>query len=92
MQFDNTVKYICIQHKTLMTLYAYEGFRKRNIDPQRIIKKLNEVYGENFDGHQFLEFGEKYMNEYLIKKYGIDFNEFMIESFQPILYRFKHLA
>ena len=75
-----------------MTLYAYEGFRKRNINVKKIINKLNKLYGEHWEGKQFLEFGEKYLNDYLIEKHDIDFNQFLIESFQPIFHRFKHLT
>jgi|GEM_PF-6197594 len=89
---DPLIRYIIVQNTSFIHLYAFDGFKKRKINVQKIEKKMREVYGDNYNGHQFLEFGEKFLNGYLIEKHGLTFNDLLLESFQPIIHRFRHLA
>lgn len=89
---DPTVKYILTQHSSFLYQYGFDGFRKRNINVQKIVSKLVELYGKNYNGEQFIEFGEKFLNDYLFGKHGLTFNDFLLESFQPIIHRFRHLS
>jgi hypothetical protein len=59
---------------------------------QRIVSKLNELYGVNFSVDEFIEFGQLYLNDYLLDKHQISFNDLLLESFNPILPRFRHLV
>ena len=88
---DPTVKYIMEQNTSLIGVYVYEALRKRQINTQKVAKKLKELYGEYYSGHQFIEFGEKYLDQYLIEKHQITFHDLLLEAFQPILHRMGHL-
>jgi hypothetical protein len=89
---DPTLKYILTQHSSFIHLYGFDGFKKRKINVQKINNKLIELYGEHYNGEQFIEFGEKFLNDYLIEKHGLTFNDLLLESFQPIVHRFRHLV
>jgi hypothetical protein len=88
---DPVVKYILTQHSSFIHIYVYDSFRRRRINVEKIVKKLRELYGD-YNSNQFLEFGGKYLNDYLIEKHQLTFNELLLEAFQPIMHRFKHLA
>ena len=88
---DPTVKYIMEQNTSLIPVYVYEALRKRKINTQKIAMKLKELYGEYYSGHQFIEFGEKYLDQYLIEKHLITFHDLLLEAFKPILHRMGHL-
>jgi hypothetical protein len=92
MEFDQTVRYIVNQHKSLTTIYFFNELHRRKINVKKVINKLNEVYGEHYSGEQLLIFGEKYLNDYLMNKHGLDFNQFLLAAFEPIYHRFKHLS
>ena len=85
------VKYILIIYPSFIPIYVYDSFRRRRINTEKIVKKLREVYGD-FDGNQFIDFGGKYLNSYLIEKHQITFNDLLLESLQPIIHRFRHFG
>lgn len=89
---DPTIKYMIVHYTSFIHQFGLDGFKRRNIDTKRIIEKLIELYGEKYNGEQFLEFGEKFLDSYLIDKYGISFNEILLEGFKPIIHRFRHLS
>ncbi len=92
VMIDPVVRYIIVHNTSFIHLYAFDGFKKRKINVQKIEKKIREVYGEHYNGHQFLEFGEKYLNDYLVEKHQVTFNDLLLESFQSIIHRFRHLV
>ena len=92
MQIDKVVQYILTQNKPYIYIYIYPAFDKRGINTKKIIWRLKEVYGEYWSGCEFLEFGDTYLNEYLIEKHGLDFNEFLMGALKPVYSRFKHLS
>lgn len=89
---DPVVKYIVTQHSSFIHIYVYDAFRKRGINVKKIITKLHSLYGENFNGDQFIEFGEKYLDTYLQEKHSITFNDLLLEAFKDIIPRFRHLV
>jgi hypothetical protein len=88
---DPTIKYLIVYDTPFLHQFGLDGFKRRNIDTKRIIEKVIELYGEKYSGEQFLEFGEKFLDSYLIEKHGITFSEILLEGFKPILHRFRHL-
>ena len=79
-------------HSSYIHIYVYTALDKRKINVKKIIKKLRELYGEHWSGQQFIEFGEKYLNDYLIEKHGLTFHELLDESFADVIHRFRHLG
>jgi len=89
---DPVCRYIITQHSSFIHIYVFQSFTKRKINLKKIIAKLNELYGDHYSGEQFIEFGEKYLNDYLIEKHHITFSDLLQEAFATIIHRFKHLA
>jgi hypothetical protein len=84
------VKYILRYNSSYVYIYGFNSFKKRGINVQKIAKKFREVYGEYADGNQFIEFVERYLNDYLTEKHNITYKEILVESFEPIIDRFRH--
>lgn len=86
------VNYIIQSNSSLIEQYFYDDLRRRKVNTIKVAAKLREVYGRHYTPTQFLEFGEKYLNEYLIEKHQISFIELLEKAFEPIVHRFRHLA
>lgn len=89
---NSVVRHIIKNHSSFIHIYVYSEFHKRNINAQKIVRKIRELYGVNFSGKQFIEFGQTYLDAYLIEKHKISFNDLLVESFEPIIHRFRHLV
>lgn len=86
------VRYIIRSYTSQIPVYVYPSFRKRRINIKKIGKKLDELYGKNYNADQFIQFGEQYLNQYLIEKHNITFKQLLIEAFMPVIHRYKHLV
>jgi hypothetical protein len=89
---DPVFYYIMKANSSYIPLYMFTAMRKRNINTVKVAAKYREVYGQFYHVDKFIEFGEKYLNQYLIDKHKITFADLVNESYEGIRHRFAHLA